>query len=234
MKTFLFDTFNQYKRFSESLDIKTALCNKTWVVFNNSGEKEIYIFQEKGKLLISVNGKVTYATWEYIHANKSLIISGSKNSYMVHTAYIDNILFALNIDGTNEYAFLIDENNKQNFQPQSYNDIKDYFQNKEQKLLEKEELDELENERLLEQKRETELRKKSENIKLTNYYFPYVLIMLLSTYIITLAFSFSFWGFIVLIAGGTSIGLFIFKIASKTRVKNWKKKHPNDPVNQYL
>lgn len=131
MKTFLFDTFNKYKRLSESLDVETTLCNRTWVVFNNSGEKEIYIFQAKGKLLISLSGKVTHATWEYIPANKSLIISGNEQSYMVHAAYVDNTLFALNIDGTNEYAFLIDENNKQNFQPQSYNDIKYYFQVKE-------------------------------------------------------------------------------------------------------
>lgn len=37
MKTFLFDTFNKYKRFSESLDVETILCNKTWFVFNSSG-----------------------------------------------------------------------------------------------------------------------------------------------------------------------------------------------------
>ena len=123
MQTFLFDIFNRYKRFSENLDVKTVLCNKTWFVFNNSGEREIYIFQENGKLKISLNGKVTHATWEYIPANKSLIISGNEQSYMVHAAYVDNILFALQIDATKEYAFLIDENNKQDFLPQSYNDI---------------------------------------------------------------------------------------------------------------
>ena len=95
MQTFLFDIFNRYKRFSENLDVKTVLCNKTWFVFNNSGEREIYIFQENGKLKISLNGKVTHATWEYIPANKSLIISGNEQSYMVHAAYVDNILFAL-------------------------------------------------------------------------------------------------------------------------------------------
>ena len=68
---------------------------------------------------------------KYIPANKSLIISGNEQSYMVHAAYVDNILFALQIDATKEYAFLIDENNKQDFLPQSYNDIKRYFQIKE-------------------------------------------------------------------------------------------------------
>ena len=63
----------------------------------------------------------------------TLIISGNEQSYMVHAAYVDNILFALQIDATKEYAFLIDENNKQDFLPQSYNDIKRYFQIKEEK-----------------------------------------------------------------------------------------------------
>ena len=163
MQTFLFDIFNRYKRFSENLDVKSVMCNKTWCVFNNSGESEIYKFQENGKLKISLNGKVTHATLEYIPANKSLIISGNEQSYMVHAAYVDNILFALQIDATKEYAFLIDENNKQDFLPQSYNDIKRYFQIKEEKQIQKEEaerkekeLKQLEYVRLAEQKRKDE------------------------------------------------------------------------------
>ena len=70
MKTYLFDTFNRYKRFSEELDAKTILCNKSWWVFNDSEEKELYIFNTDGSLIISVSGKVTNATWKYIPANK--------------------------------------------------------------------------------------------------------------------------------------------------------------------
>lgn len=53
-----------------------------------------------------INGKVTHATWEYIPANKSLIISGNEQSYMVHAAYVDNILFALQIDADKGICFL--------------------------------------------------------------------------------------------------------------------------------
>ena len=44
-------------------------------MFNDSGEKEVYIFQPDGTLIISVSGKVTNVTWQYISANKSLVIS---------------------------------------------------------------------------------------------------------------------------------------------------------------
>ena len=127
MKTYLFDTFNRYKRLSEELDAKTILCNKSWWVFNDSGEKEVYIFNTDGTLIIAVSGKVTNATWQYIAANKSLIISGNNQSYMVHPAFYDNQIFALQVDGTNDYAFLIDENNLPSTEIHSLADLKSYF-----------------------------------------------------------------------------------------------------------
>lgn len=88
---------------------------------------------------------------------------------MVHAAYVDNTLFALNIDGTNEFAFLIDENNKKNFQPQSYNDIKQYFQAKERIQIEKEKSERIEKKRkrleyirMTEQEKEKEKERKTE------------------------------------------------------------------------
>ena len=135
MKTYLFDTFNRYKRFSEKLDAKTILCNKSWWVFNDSGEKEVYIFNTDGSLIISVSGKVTNATWKYIPANKSIIISGNNQSYMVHPAFYDNVIFALQKDGTNEYAFLIDENNLPSTNLKSLSDLVVYFDEKEKQAV---------------------------------------------------------------------------------------------------
>ena len=69
MKTYLLDILNRYNRFSENLDVKTILCNKSWFIFNDTGDKELYIFQENGSLIASVNGKVTNATWQYVPAD---------------------------------------------------------------------------------------------------------------------------------------------------------------------
>lgn len=139
MKTYLFNAINRYKRFSEELDAKTILCNKTWWVFNDSGEKEIYIFNTDGTLIISVSGRVTNATWLYVSANKSLVISGDNQSYMVRPVFYDNMVFALQIDGTNECVFLIDENNLSNIQVRSLSDLNRYFDEKEKQELQKEE-----------------------------------------------------------------------------------------------
>lgn len=138
MKTYFFDTLNRYKRFSEKLDAKTILCNKSWWIFNDSGEKEIYIFQEDGSLIIAFNGKVTHATWQYIPANKSLVISTSKESYMLHPAFVDENIFALQQDGTNKFAFMIDESQKANFAPRSLRELTYYFEEKETKRIQEE------------------------------------------------------------------------------------------------
>lgn len=138
MKTYLYDTKERYKRFRESLDVKTIICNKSWNIFNDSGEKEIYIFQEDGSLILSNNGKVINGTWKYIPANKSIIINGSDQSYMLHPTFMDEIIFVLQVDGTQQCAFLIDENNKQSFKPKTYAELLQYFEDKEQKRLNRE------------------------------------------------------------------------------------------------
>lgn len=135
MKTYLFDLFNKYKKYSDSLDVQTILCSKSWWVFNDSGEKETYIFQEDGSLIISLSGKVTNASWKFIPVNKSLIISSSDQSYMLHPSFIDSNILSLQKDGTDEYSFLIDESQKALFAPKSFKDITNYFIEKEIKVL---------------------------------------------------------------------------------------------------
>lgn len=112
MKTFLSDLINNIKRKSESLDVKSFLCNKTWRVFSDTNEKEVYIFMEDGKLIISINGVVVIGTWMYISANQSLVISGNNQNYLVHPL-IYNDLMVLNVDGTNQCGFLLDNTKKE-------------------------------------------------------------------------------------------------------------------------
>lgn len=146
MKTYLFDTLNRYKQFSETLDVKAILCNKSWWIFNNSNEKEIYIFQGDGTLIISYGGKVSKATWQYIPVNKSLIISTKDEAYMLHPAFIDEKIFALQQDGTNKFAFMIDENQANRFLPKTLTELAAYFEEKERQKIQ-----EQQKRRLLEQ-----------------------------------------------------------------------------------
>ena len=135
MKTFLLDIAERFRRFDEQLDVKTLLCNKSWQVFNDSGSKEVYIFQEDGSLIISVDGRVTKANWQYIAANRSLLIEVTEQSYMLRPFFQDNFLFTLQLDGTREFSFLMNEKQMESFPIQSLSDLTLYLQNKEQFLL---------------------------------------------------------------------------------------------------
>ena len=132
MKAYILNFLNRYKRYSENQDVKTAICNRSWWVFNDCGEKELYIFQEDNTLIISLSGRVTKGTWEYVPTNRSLIITAQNESYMLHLAFMDNVLFALQVDGTQKYSFMIDENNRASFKPKTLRELQCYFEEKEQ------------------------------------------------------------------------------------------------------
>lgn len=131
MKTYLLETLNRYKRFSESLDAKAVLSNKAWIVFNDEGEKQVYIFQEDGTVLITTNGIGSVKTWKYIPANKSILINGDGNRFvMLRTAFVDENILAFQLDGTDRYAFMIDENNKAFFAPKTLEELNTYLVDK--------------------------------------------------------------------------------------------------------
>lgn len=156
MKTYLLDILNRYNRFSENLDVKTILCNKSWLIFNDSGDKELYIFQENSSLIASINGNVTNATWQYISANKSLLISFKEQSYLLHPSFINNTIFALQQDGTERFLFMISEEQCTSFYPKSLKELNSYFEEIESKRLEEEKL---QKQKLLEQQRIEQLQK---------------------------------------------------------------------------
>ena len=162
MKTFLLDSFNRYKRFSEELDVKTILCNKSWLIFNDCGDKELYVFQENGSLIASVNGNVTNAKWQYIPANKSLVVSFREQSFMFHPSFINNVIFALQQDGTERFAFMINEEQSESFYPKSLKELNNYFEGIERKRIEAEEQ---EKRWLIEQQRKEQQRLRQEEAR---------------------------------------------------------------------
>jgi len=166
MKTYILDTFNRFKRYSDSLDIKTVLCNKSWWVFNDLGEKEIYLFQEDNTLIIAVKGIVSNATWKYISANNSLLISTKSESYLLHPAFIDEVIFALQLDGTSQYSFMIDETQRDSFAPKTLTDITNYFHDKESKQLKAALIETVRIEREKKEQRQQELAEKERDERL--------------------------------------------------------------------
>ena len=167
MKTYLLDTFNRYKRFSQNLDVKTVLCSKSWYVFNDEGEKQLYIFQRDGSVLVTTNGIGSFLSWKYMSANNSILLYSNKDSFiMLRTAFIDDNILAFQLDGTNRYTFLIEENKLKTFYPKTLTLLNQYFYEIEHKVEQEKLL--IEKQKRIE-KTKSEIRKKREERDRADY-----------------------------------------------------------------
>ena len=111
MKTFIADIFPKIQNYSQKLDDLTILANKHWVSIDNiTTNKTVYIFRNNSELLISRNGKVEKAKWEYL-GNKSLLIEIKEECHLFKHGFFDQNILALKIDSKEEYAVLVNENN---------------------------------------------------------------------------------------------------------------------------
>lgn len=111
MKTFIADIIPKIRRYSQKLDNITLLTNQHWVVIDElRNSKFVYIFRSNSELLISQNGKVEKGKWEYL-GNNSLLIERKGESYLFRHGFFDSNVLALKVDGLDEYAFLVNENN---------------------------------------------------------------------------------------------------------------------------
>jgi len=109
MKTFIADIIPRLQQFSQKLDNLTLLTNQHWVVVDEiANSKTVYIFRPNNELLISKNGKVDKAKWEYL-GNNTLLIDLKDGSYLFRHGFFDENVLALKIDGKEEYALLVNE-----------------------------------------------------------------------------------------------------------------------------
>ena len=86
-------------------------------------------------MIISCNGLVTNSSWKYIPSNNSIVITTPQQAYMLQPAFINGIVFALQLDGVEKYSFLITEQNAQHFEPQTLTQLLDYFDTIEKQFL---------------------------------------------------------------------------------------------------
>lgn len=109
MKTYISDLIPKLQRFSQKLDNLTLLTNQHWVMIDDiENVKSVYIFRDNNQLLISLNGKVEKANWEYLGHN-TILIDRKDESYLFKQGFFDENVLALKIDSRNEYAFLVNE-----------------------------------------------------------------------------------------------------------------------------
>jgi hypothetical protein len=110
MKTFIADIFSKLQNYSQKLDNLTLLTNQHWVSIDEiTSSKTVYVFRSNNELLISTNGRVEKAKWDYL-GNRSLLIDKADESYLFKHGFFDENILALKVDSKNEYAVFVNEN----------------------------------------------------------------------------------------------------------------------------
>lgn len=141
MKTYLMSIPKSLKGVSDKLNVKSLLCEKTWIVFHEE-TKVIFIFQKGGSLIVSQNGEASKGQWEYIKSNKTILIEAEDVMLLLHPTFVDDVLFVLQQDGTDAYLILIDEEKIDKFVQKTTATINDYLKeisSEEQESKQKEE-----------------------------------------------------------------------------------------------
>ena len=126
MKIYITELFQSLKQFSRKLDDIALLTNQHWVVLSElENSKIVYIFLANSDLLISCDGNVEKAKWQYL-GNNTLLIDRRNESLLFKHGFFDENILALKIDGKTEYTFLINES-KYDDELNSLEKIKDFL-----------------------------------------------------------------------------------------------------------
>ena len=113
MKTYIINQFRKVSSINKKLDVVSILKNNVWLVFDDNIDKtEKFVFMDKDKLLIAVNGVTSYSTWQYLAVSSSIIIDDKLNNYLLNVVACDENIVVLNLDGTQQYCFLLNTNGK--------------------------------------------------------------------------------------------------------------------------
>ena len=109
MITYLSNIINKAQKFSKKLDEITVLTDRQWVqVSDDKSNKKVYIFRENKELLISTNGTVERAKWDYLGAN-SILIEKATSINLFKNAFVSDRILILRIDGSDEFALFVCE-----------------------------------------------------------------------------------------------------------------------------
>ena len=109
MKTFIINAARGVVSQKKKLDITSKLIGREWRMLSDDPSiTGKYIFLKDGKLLISINGVSTYSQWQ-MATESTIIMDEGVATFLYKVAHIDDNLIVLNLDGTANFCFLINE-----------------------------------------------------------------------------------------------------------------------------
>lgn len=124
MKTYILDSFNRLKSYSQSLDAKAMLCNKAWVVYNKDGIKEVWKFKHDGTMSIALSGEFQIRKWNYDSSDNSVnIMTSDSSGVCIKPVVYNGFILGFRQDGTDHDLVMIDENKMEVLKIQGIKDL---------------------------------------------------------------------------------------------------------------
>ncbi len=164
MKTFIVNSVKGVVDQKKKFDVTSKLMGREWrMLSDDPGVNCKYIFLKDGKLVLSVNGISTYTTWQ-MATPTAIIMHEGVGTFLYKIFHLDEDIIVLNLDGTENFCFLINQENK-NLANSSFSDIQWYlFRHCGIDILSQEQKDELKRE-------EEKIRKRKVAIEMqSNHY----------------------------------------------------------------
>lgn len=107
MLSFLSNMLPRLRQFSQSLDQTELFVDKPWVLLDEEGKQQTYIFRRSGELLMSLDGVVQTGKWEYIAPAESILIDRKVDKLLLNHFFFTEALLVLARDGRPESSFVL-------------------------------------------------------------------------------------------------------------------------------
>lgn len=117
----------RYKKTTKLQNFRSLLCDKSWILYQDSKQEENLVFQSDGCLLLIQEGDISLSHWEYMSSTQTLTLTKDHQTHKVHPIYTDHNLLILQKDESEEVVFLVNKNNFNSFSPKTLLDIKEYL-----------------------------------------------------------------------------------------------------------
>ena len=109
MRKYLEQVLPKLQQFSKELDDLALLVDQPWVQVSEN-VRTVFVFRKNGDLLVSRNGDIGSARWEYLPSLNSIVLERDGRKTLYNKGYFDDAIMALKKDGSEDYLLLGNEN----------------------------------------------------------------------------------------------------------------------------
>ena len=128
MKIYNLVTYRSYRIFGKTIDPKTDLIGRSWVVFDETAKDEVVTFGSKGAVCVKKEGSTQTGKWSFEEGVRRLHVELGKLDFTCVPVIFEEVLLAFEVR-PGEVVFLVNQARRSAFAPKSYEQLLAYLTN---------------------------------------------------------------------------------------------------------